>query len=78
MYKDKIHLNWTWNNASKVSNKQLQHLLFSLTWISRKPNALPIVVAVKSLPPLPSVVTAQVLQPYMKIILIIGHFSQPC
>lgn len=35
-----------------------------LTWISLKPNALPIVVAVKSLPPLPNVVTAQVLQPY--------------
>lgn len=39
------------------------HELILLTCISRKPKALPIVVAVKSLPPLPKVVTAQDFQP---------------
>lgn len=34
-----------------------------LTCISRKPNALPIAVAVKSLPPLPKVVTARDFHP---------------
>lgn len=40
------------------------HLTSALTCISRNPNALPMAVAVKSLPPLPNVVTAHDLQPY--------------
>lgn len=39
----------------------MQTLLF--TWISRKPKALPITEAVKSLPPLPKVVISPVLHP---------------
>lgn len=48
---------------SSKNNNSYHNVVFISTWISRKPKALPITVAVKSLPPLPKVVISPVLHP---------------
>jgi len=62
--KNSVLLHNTKNTASCMFEKDMNIMSYKLqTWISLNPKALPIVVAVRSLPPLPRVVIAPDLHP---------------